>query len=62
MTQKKFKKVWPRLDVGMVYVNQPVKTNSTLPFGGTKASGFGKGLSHLGITEFVNAKVVSVRT
>jgi succinate-semialdehyde dehydrogenase/glutarate-semialdehyde dehydrogenase len=48
-----------RLDSGMVFINQPFKTLPQLPFGGIKNSGFGRELSVLGFTEFLNRKLVT---
>lgn len=50
------------IDTGMVFVNHPTWTTPDLPFGGTKDSGYGRELSSLGITEFVNKKLVRVST
>ena len=49
-----------RLNVGMVFINQPTWTAPELPFGGINDSGYGRNLSNLGIQEFVNKKVVRV--
>jgi succinate-semialdehyde dehydrogenase/glutarate-semialdehyde dehydrogenase len=43
---------------GCAAVNGLVKSDPRLPFGGIKASGYGRELSMLGIREFVNAKSV----
>jgi succinate-semialdehyde dehydrogenase/glutarate-semialdehyde dehydrogenase len=47
-----------RLDVGMVWINQPEGGGAELPFGGTKRSGVGRELGPLGIDEFVNKKLI----
>lgn len=48
------------LEVGFAAVNTMVASDTRLPFGGVKASGFGRELSREGILEFVNTKTVVV--
>jgi succinate-semialdehyde dehydrogenase/glutarate-semialdehyde dehydrogenase len=48
-----------RLETGMVFVNHPTASEPNLPFGGVKRSGFGRELSHLGILEFANRKLIA---
>ncbi|GAB6042929.1 NAD-dependent succinate-semialdehyde dehydrogenase [Endothiovibrio diazotrophicus] len=50
-----------RLECGCAFVNGLVKSDPRLPFGGIKASGYGRELSRHGIREFVNAKTVWIR-
>ena len=50
-----------KLDAGCCFVNDFVKSDPRLPFGGIKESGFGRELSTLGIKEFMNVKTVVVK-
>lgn len=47
-----------QLETGMTFINAPTASEPGLPFGGVKNSGFGRELSHLGIEEFMNKKLV----
>ncbi|SET28612.1 succinate-semialdehyde dehydrogenase / glutarate-semialdehyde dehydrogenase [Natrinema hispanicum] len=48
------------VDAGCVYVNQLVKSDPRVPFGGVKESGYGRELAREGMLEFVNRKTVWV--
>ena len=50
-----------RVSDGAFFVNELVKSDPRLPFGGTKKSGYGRELSRDGILEFVNRKTVYIK-
>jgi succinate-semialdehyde dehydrogenase/glutarate-semialdehyde dehydrogenase len=50
-----------RVSDGAYFVNELVKSDPRLPFGGTKRSGYGRELAKDGIMEFVNRKTVYVK-
>lgn len=50
-----------QLEAGACFVNDFVKSDPRLPFGGIKTSGFGRELSSHGIKEFMNIKTVVIK-
>ncbi|WP_281228447.1 NAD-dependent succinate-semialdehyde dehydrogenase [Flavobacterium aquiphilum] len=49
-----------KIEAGNVFVNSLVRSDSRIPFGGIKKSGYGRELSEIGIKEFVNMKSVII--
>ena len=54
------KRIARQIETGMVFINRATWTAPDLPFGGVKNSGYGRELSDLGISEFVNKKLIRV--
>ena len=55
------KKLVPQIEAGNVFINQQVRSDPRMPFGGIKKSGFGRELGSYGIKEFVNIKTVLIK-
>lgn len=56
------KKYIPKFNEGAVFVNELVKSDPRLPFGGVKKSGYGRELSTEALVEFANIKTVYINT
>lgn len=54
----KAEKYIPAIEDGAVFINELVKSDPRLPFGGTKDSGYGRELARAGMREFTNQKTV----
>jgi succinate-semialdehyde dehydrogenase / glutarate-semialdehyde dehydrogenase len=55
-------RVAARIEAGCCFVNDFVRSDARLPFGGIKESGYGRELSSFGIREFVNIKTVYLKS
>jgi succinate-semialdehyde dehydrogenase/glutarate-semialdehyde dehydrogenase len=49
------------LDAGLSFVNENVRSDPRMPFGGVKHSGYGRECAEFGIREFTNIKSVHVK-
>lgn len=49
-----------KIEAGNVFVNSLVRSDSRIPFGGIKKSGYGRELSAIGIKEFMNMKSIII--
>lgn len=58
--REKGREVASKIDAGCVYVNEMVKSDPRVPFGGVGISGYGREMSEVGIKEFMNKKTVWV--
>jgi len=54
-------RVSTEVDAGLSFVNENVRSDPRMPFGGVKHSGYGRECGAFGIREFTNIKSVHVR-
>lgn len=59
-TREKGEEIARKIKAGTVYVNQIVRSDPRLPFGGIKESGIGRELSRYGMLEFANIKSIVI--
>ncbi|MCA8999800.1 MAG: NAD-dependent succinate-semialdehyde dehydrogenase [Planctomycetaceae bacterium] len=57
---KRAEELASQIESGSVFINEPTRSDATVPFGGVKNSGYGRELAEFGIHEFVNVKTVWV--
>ena len=54
------RRVASQVETGMMFINNIDWADAELPFGGIKASGYGRELGNMGIQHFVNKKLVRI--
>ena len=59
--ETRIQKMISSLDEGAVFINELVKSDPRLPFGGIKNSGYGRELSTDALFEFMNIKTVFIK-
>ncbi|MEO8376852.1 MAG: aldehyde dehydrogenase family protein, partial [Candidatus Sumerlaeota bacterium] len=55
------RKFIPQIECGTLFINDMVKSDPVIPFGGMKRSGFGRELARDGMLEFANRKSVWIK-
>jgi succinate-semialdehyde dehydrogenase/glutarate-semialdehyde dehydrogenase len=58
--REKAYKLARKIEAGNVFVNSLVRSDSRIPFGGIKKSGYGRELSDIGMKEFMNMKSIII--
>ena len=54
----KGRRIAEKLNAGSIFINALVKSDSRLPLGGIKNSGYGREMAEAGIKEFTNIKTI----
>jgi succinate-semialdehyde dehydrogenase/glutarate-semialdehyde dehydrogenase len=60
-SESKAEEISKQILAGMCFINDFVKSDVNLPFGGVKQSGYGRELSTFGFLEFCNIKTIVIK-